>query len=154
MEALAREVERAHEREQALLKQLAEKDAQIRMVLEERFYHPVQPARNTSVRSTVVMRPEDVEDVVQFPVESDKQEVAKAETRYKEAVRDTEQALDAAIAEEMKQIVAEQEAAHAGQEVQAPEPVEMLERVASAAEPMTKAERSKEAARQIAEAQP
>lgn len=142
------------------------------MVLEERFYHPVQAARNTSVRSTVVMRPEDVEDVVQFPVEGDKEIIDKAEARYKEAVRGTQEALDAAIAEEMKQIVAEQEAAHAGEEVKAPEPIEMLDRVgvelltsmpsrgarianiAVPTEPMTKAERSKEAARQIAEAQP
>lgn len=120
------------------------------MVLEERFYHPVQPARNTSVRSTVVMRPEDVEDVVQFPVEGDKEAISKEENAASEA----ERRLAAQLDEEVKEIVKEHEAAHAGEQVAAPEPVEMLERVAAVAEPMTKAERSKEAARQIAEAQP
>lgn len=52
-----------------LLAQLAEGDAQIRMVLEERFYRPVPAAPSEQAVSAVL--PVDLNDVTQFDAASD-----------------------------------------------------------------------------------
>ena len=133
-----------------LLDLIAEKDAQIRMVLEERFYQPLVPPPNRRIKSTVAMRPEEMNDVTQYPIDGDKEAVAKSDATAREAENDLARALD----EEVMELAREQEAAHVGTPVIAPEPIEMLERVEPVTEPMNKAERSKQAGRQLAQVNP
>jgi len=130
-----------------LLKIIEEQSAQIRMVLEERFYKPIQPAPNRQIESTVVNMPEDITDNVRFDPGEDRKQIAR-ETKAAEAAQTD---LDQLLSEEAVKIAAEHEAAHAGEEVHSEEPVEMLDRVTARIEPPKgRAARSKEAARQIA----
>jgi len=130
-----------------LLKIIEEKDAQIRMILEERFYKPIQPPPNHLIQSTVAGRPEDMTDTVQFDPEADRAQIDREAKNAEAADANLEHLLNDAVTK----IAEEQEAAHSGEPVVAEEPVEMLERVTAAAEPPKgRAARSKEAARQIA----
>ena len=54
---------------QQLIRQLAERDAQIRMVLEERFYRPVQASPTEQMKAP--LDPADFNDVTQFDAGSD-----------------------------------------------------------------------------------
>jgi len=99
---------------------LAEKDAQIRMVLEERFYHPLPAAPEKRAKSTVPFAPSDVEDVVHFSEAGDQQAVERDDQAAQAASRRLSEQLDA----EINALAQEQAEGKAGEE-----PAEMLERV-------------------------
>jgi hypothetical protein len=87
----------AHARELELLRQLAEKDAQIRLVLEERFFKPVVTDKPRLPEANV--RIELAEDVVHFPTAGDAEAIAKQEEEEKKARETLDQEL-ASIADE------------------------------------------------------
>jgi hypothetical protein len=86
------QLEAANRREQQLLCQLAEKDAQIRMVLEDKFFKPVLTERPNLPETNVRM--ELSEDVVRFPTEGD----AKAIEAQQQEEKKTRESLDAELA--------------------------------------------------------
>ncbi len=144
---LLAQLQDAHQREMRLMELLAERDAQLRMVLEERFYKPIQPAPNRLIQSTVVSRPEEMTDTVQFDPKADRAQIDREAKNAEAADASLAQLLD----EEADKIAREHEAAQAGETLATEEPVEMLERMEAKIEPpKTRAQRSKEAARQIA----
>jgi len=71
LEDLRNEVAMLRHLAKQLISQLAERDAQIRMVLEERYYRPVQPA--PADQRPAVQDPAEFNDVTQFDSGSDEQ---------------------------------------------------------------------------------
>lgn len=76
----------AAERETELLRQLAAKDAQIQMVLEERFFKPIvtRPESEKVVASTPI-DPGSIVDNTVFPTEGDKKAMETADKATKDA---------------------------------------------------------------------
>src|SRR5579859_2906032 len=74
---LQEELRASHARELKLQEMLMEKDAQVRLVLEEKYFHPVethpiQPAETKRTGET-----DDLADTVQFSAQGDKEAIAK-----------------------------------------------------------------------------
>lgn len=116
---------------------MAEKDAQIRMVLEEKFFHPLPVAPELRAKSTGAIDPQDMTDVVQYPTKGDAEAVAEADKRLEQSRRELEQRL----ATELSEIVAEQ----SGEKTSTTEPIEMLERAMPALNREERAERARRA---------
>lgn len=117
---------------------LAEKDAQIRMVLEEKFFHPTLVPPKDRPRNTGGIDPRDLEDVAHFPAEGDKAVIAKEEELLATARDRLEKELD----REVSQLAAEQAGV-----AEPTEPVEMLDRVEPALREVPSREERNEAAR-------
>lgn len=94
----------ANEREKELLRQLAAKDDQIRLVLEEKFFHPVLTRAAEPPKANTAIHGADIVDSTQFPTDGDKDAIAKEE----KAATEAREKFDADLAE----IEAEHVAAH------------------------------------------
>jgi hypothetical protein len=101
----------ANEREKELLRQLALKDAQIQMVLEDQFFKPVFAKAAEPEKANTAIHGEDLTDSVQFPTKGDADAIEKEEKAAAEAREKFQQELD--------ELTDEQEAAHVEDEVPA-----------------------------------
>lgn len=105
---LREQLNAANEREKELLRQLALKDDQIRLVLEERFFHPViQRSAEPEVANTKV-HGEDITDSTQFPTKGDADAIEKEEKAAADARAEFER--------QLAELEQEQEAAHEEEE--------------------------------------
>lgn len=86
IEMLRDQLAAADARERELLRQLAAKDAQIQMVLEERFFKPIvtKPEGEPKVGSTPI-DPASIVDNTVFPTEGDKKAIEEGDKAAKEA---------------------------------------------------------------------
>src|SRR5690348_17080815 len=135
-------LERQQER---FLAVIAEKDAQIRMVLEERFFRPIMPPAEHRAKSTSSVHPEELTDVTTFSSEGDREQLEHDNA----AARDAERELGEALRSEVKEIAAEQRG-----ETPTAEPAAMLERLAPQVERVrSREERAEAATRAIMERQ-
>lgn len=86
----------ANVRERELLRQLAEKDAQIKMVLEDKFFKPVATEKPRIPENVFKANLE--EDVVHFPTKGDAEAIEKHEEEEKKAREALEQSLNEELA--------------------------------------------------------
>jgi hypothetical protein len=103
---LHEELQAARDREQELLRQLAEKDAQIRLVLEDRFFKPVLAERPRIAEN--ILKENLEEDVVRFPTAGDAKAIEEHEAEEKKAA----EALEQSLAEELANIAESHHAYH------------------------------------------
>lgn len=115
--ALLREqLNAANDREKELLRQLALKDAQIQMVLEDRFFKPVIVRSAEPEVANTRVRGEDLTDSTQFSADKDKEVLEEQDAKIEEA--------RAKLQRELDELVEEQEAAHAEEPAQVEETVD------------------------------
>lgn len=94
----------ANAREKELLRQLAAKDDQIRLVLEEKFFHPVVTRPEEAQKANTAVEPESFNDSVQFPTKGDAEEITKQDAAIEKARSE--------LYAELAALEAEQVAAH------------------------------------------
>lgn len=93
--ALLREqLNAANDREKELLRQLALKDAQIQMVLEDRFFKPVIVRSAEPEVANTRVRGEDLTDSTQFSADKDKEVLEEQDAKIEEARAKLQRELD------------------------------------------------------------
>lgn len=105
---------RAHEAQ--LLDIIAEKDAQIRMVLESRFYRPIVTSSQPPPENDVHINAETLRDSPVFDADADKRQLAEEDRAVDEAKQRLERELEGMFDE----LAQEQVAAHGATETAAP----------------------------------
>lgn len=101
---LRAQLKASNEREKELLRQLALKDAQIQMVLEDTFFKPVFTKTAEPEVANTRVNVNDLTDSTQFSADKDKEVLEQEDAKIEEA--------RAKFQEELNAIEAEQEAAH------------------------------------------